>query len=151
MSKHNSKKDKLDFLRVLKNKNGHVGKACDAFGINRVTFYAWRKANWFAAELLAMQEAEKDDAEEMLRLYRTGVPEYKRNKKTGEFIMGADQKPIVIGWIIKPDPRSIRFYLERKASDRGYGKKQEIDHNLNLDKMPSKVSIGLTVHKKKKK
>lgn len=139
----------MQFLTILKNKNGHVSKACEAFGINRKTFYEWRKLGWFKKELDAMYEAEKDDAEEMLRLYRTGVPEYKR-KKNGDLVLGDDGKAIVIGWIIKPDPRSIRFYLERKAADRGYGKKQEQNINLNVTDMPKNVKIGLKVHKKKK-
>jgi len=143
-----SKKQKLQFIEVLRRKNGHVSKACEAFDISRSTYHAWMKLSWFSKLVEEMKEEEIDDAEEALRMHRKGVPEYLRNKK-GQIIPDEKGKPIIIGWLVKPDPKSVQFYLERKAKDRGYGKEQTV-HIPELPNMPE-VKIGLKVVKSNKK
>ena len=61
MGKQYTKAEKLQFVETLRLKNGHIGKACKAFGINRATYYAWMELKWFASEVNAMREEEKDD------------------------------------------------------------------------------------------
>ena len=144
-----SKKQKEKFIEVLKSKNGHVSKACDTFKISRSTYKAWLDLNdWFAKAVEAMKEAEIDDAEDMLRMHRKGVPKYKHDSK-GKIVRDEKGNPIVEDWLIKPDPKSTQFYLERKAKERGYGKEQTIKME-NPPEMPS-VNIGVKVVTPKKK
>lgn len=144
--KHYSDEERRDFLLILQKRDGHVAKACEAFGIPRKTFYRWKDIDWFLEELNAMQEKDLDDAEEMLRLHRKGVPNFLRDKD-GKKLKDENGKDIVDGWIIKPDPKTTMSYLEKKAKERGYGKHKVVD--LNINGMPQEASIGLTVHKKK--
>ena len=147
MAKHHTKKDKLNFLEIYRGLDGHISKACDKFGITRRTFYDWKKDDWFEQAIDDIDEEELDDAEEMSRLMRKGVPEYQRDKK-GAIVNDDKGKPIITGWLIPPSPKMVQFYLERKGVERGYGKIQTLKHEL--DNMPDEVNIGLTVHKKKK-
>ena len=147
MGKQYTKKERRKFIDVLRAKDGHIGKACIAFGINRSTYYDWLEEDWFAQEVTDMHEGEIDDAEEMLRVLRKGVPMYERDKK-GAIKTGPDGKPIVIGWLVKPDPKSVRFFLERKGADRGFGRVSNL--NIGLSGMMDNVQIGLKVHKKTK-
>lgn len=107
---------KRKFIEVLKNKNGHIGKACDSFGIHRSTYYDWIEDEWFAEEVKAMEEREVDDAEEMHRWLRLGIPK----------IEMIDGRPVLTGWEKEPDRHAIEFYLERKGRMRGWQQETKI-------------------------
>lgn len=144
--KVHSKADKKKFIEIFTNKNGHISKACAAYGINRSTYYDWMKEEWFSDEIEAVMEAEIDRAEELAKILREGIPEYKMTDD-GEIEKDEQGEPIVTGWVEKPDAQMIKHFLETKGKKRGYGKQLGID--LNVNKLPENVSIGLTVHKKK--
>lgn len=148
MAKKKTKKDKEKFIEVLRAKDGHIGKACKAAGIGRRTYYDWLEEEWFRAAIREMEEEELDDAEELARMHRKGVPEYLRDAE-GKIVRDANGKPILVGWIVKPDPKMIKHYLETKGKDRGYGKQQQID--VNLLSMPESASLGLKVNKRSEK
>ncbi len=142
-----SKKEKEQFIEIFRNKNGNITKACAAFNnLDRTTYYEWIKDEWFKNKIDAILEEEIDRAEEMAKILREGIPEYKLDE-AGEIVKGEDGEPIVIGWVEKPDARMIKHFLETKGKKRGYGKQIGVD--LNVVKMLENVSIGLTVHKKK--
>lgn len=145
--KTHTKADKQRFIQVLNKKDGHVSKACDAFGIDRKTYYNWMKEDWFKEEVEEVREKEIDDTEEIARMMRKGVPTYMRDKQ-GNLVYDKNGKPIVEKWLIKPDSKMVRHFLDTQGKERGYGKQVGID--INIHKMPEDVSIGLKVHKKKK-
>lgn len=140
-----SKKKKREFIQVLAKKDGHITKACEAFGIDRKTYHNWMKQDWFAKEVEEVREKEIDDAEEIARMMRKGVPVYLRDNK-GNLVLDKKGKPIIEKWLIKPDGKMVRHFLDTQAKERGYGKQTTVD--LNIHKMPEDVQIGLKVHKK---
>lgn len=143
--KEYTKQDKEEFIDIYRKKNGHISKSCASFGINRSTYYAWMEEEWFKEEIEAADEEEIDRAEEMSRVLRNGIPEYKTNEE-GEIEKDEYGDPIIIGWIEKPDAQMIKHFLETKGKKRGYGKQIGID--LSMRELPKNVSIGLKIHKR---
>ena len=142
-----SKEDKDNFIQILIKNNLNVSKACKSFKISRSTYQDWIKDKTFADLVLEAEQSEIDDAEDQLRMQRKGVPKYKLDNK-GDRAVDSSGNHIIIDWLIKPDAKSIHFFLERKAKDRGYGRTQEIT-GIEIPKMPE-VVIGLKIHKPKK-
>ena len=61
------KKDKQEFLQILKNKRFNISEACRAFGINRKTFYDWMIADEsYKRDYEDIKESAKDKAEDTL-------------------------------------------------------------------------------------
>lgn len=111
-----SKEQRQTFIEVLRAKNLHIGKACEAFGISRVTYYEWLKEEWFAQAVQDLEEREIDDSEEMHRWLRTGILK----------VESIDGQVRVTGWEKEPDRHAIEFFLERRAKKRGWQEETKV-------------------------
>jgi len=111
-----SKDDKIKFIEVLRAKNLHVGKACEAFKVSRVTYYEWLKDEWFAELVKELEEREIDDSEEMHRWLRSGIPKV-------ETLNGI---PTVTGWHKEPDRVALETFLRTKGKKRGWQEENRI-------------------------
>ena len=108
------KKDKQEFLQILKNKRFNISEACRAFGINRKTFYDWMIADEsYKRDYEDIKESAKDKAEDTLYKLVNGVAKY-------------DKECNFIDWKIKPDTTALIFYLKTQCKDRGYIEKTEV-------------------------
>ena len=96
----NTKKAKDDFLEAYKAKGLNISEACKAAGINRGTYYKWRKQREFSDKCEEIEEAFKDWVESQLV----------KKMKEGDNTM-------------------LIFYSKTKLKDRGYIEKQEIAHS----------------------
>ncbi len=123
-----SKKQKLQFLEILRLKNFNVSKACKDFkGISRNTYHLWLQEEWFKKAIDDMLEEEIDESEEIHRALRKGIPMIE-NKK-------------LVGWKEKPDRRAIEFFLQTKAKDRGYVKRIEQTGKDGKPLVPNKFKV----------
>lgn len=111
-----TKEKKQKFLQILKEKDLHIAKACEAYGITRTTFYEWKKENWFAEEYENMIEAEIDDAEEMHRYLRKGILKI-------EMVGG---KRTVTGFHKEPDRQALHEFLRSKGKGRGWSENLQL-------------------------
>lgn len=93
-------------VETLIAKLGIVSDACKAVGISRRTHYKW------------LDEDEK---------YRNAV------KEAEEVVKDLAEKVLYSSMFIDKDIQSIRFFLERKAKDRGYGLHQDlkVEHKVS--------------------
>ena len=109
------KVDRAKFLQTLIRKGLNITKACKAHNIARRTFYLWLETDpEFKQMYEDALEAEKDEAEEYHRIIRRGIPILDDNNK-------------ILGWIEKPDRQALETFLSRKAKERGWGDKKELD------------------------
>ena len=123
-----SKKQKLQFLEILRLKNFNVSKACKDFkGISRNTYHLWLQDEWFKKEIDDMLEEEIDESEEVHRILRKGIPKVE-NKR-------------LVGWEQKPDRKAIEFFLSTKAKERGYVKRIEQTGKDGKPLVPNKFKV----------
>ncbi len=123
-----SKKQKLQFLEILRLKNFNVSKACKDFkGISRNTYHLWLQEEWFKKEIDDMLEEEIDESEEVHRILRKGIPKVE-NKR-------------LVGWEQKPDRKAIEFFLSTKAKERGYVKRIEQTGKDGKPLVPNKFKV----------
>lgn len=112
----------------------NVSKACEKFPLDRRTYYEWLKNDpQFEQDLEDMKEADIDEAEEIHRVLRRGIPKINSKGK-------------ITGYILAPSRQAVEFYLLSKARSRGYG---DNGSAINPHKMaPPKVNF---IKKRKKK
>ncbi len=123
---NSNEETKKAFLENLPRKNYHIGKTCEAVGLKRRTFYNWLKEDSkFKEDYEDAVQADIDDSEEKMKLLRTGVPKFEKDK---------DGKSIFVGWTVKPHFGALLAHLESKAADRGWGRKLEITNKTNDDR-----------------
>ena len=125
-----SEEEKLRFLDVLRRKGFNVSAACKAMSIPRTTFYAWRRDQWFDDQINEALEEEIDEAEEMHRWLRKGIPRVEQ---------GADGITRVVGWIKEPDRQALEFFLRTKGRGRGWGEvleQQQIQGKVVIVRIP---------------
>lgn len=103
--------EKEQFVEVLRRKNFNVSAACKALNIPRQTVYGWRRDPWFDELINETLEEEIDDAEEMHRYLRKGIPRIEQ---------GPDKVMRVTGWIKEPDRQALEFFLRTKGRGRGW-------------------------------
>lgn len=112
---------KREFLAVLQQFGNHIANACKAYGINRSTYYGWLEQDeWFKSEIDQINEAEIDDAEQMHRYLRQGIPQIVKVTNPDGTVIER-----MIGWEEKPDRYALEFYLSRKGKTRGWGEKSK--------------------------
>lgn len=107
----NMRLSKKTILTVYKKKGGNISATCDALGIARKTFYAWKnKHPTLAEELSEVDESLVDFSESKL-----------------------------VKLISEENVTCILFHLRTKGRDRGYIERTEQDITLNpfLDLMKS--------------
>lgn len=95
---------KQEFLRAFEAKAGNVKVACQAMGMPRSKYYAWRRTD------LAFAEAVDDVLE--------GLKDFAESKLMVNIQQGKEA--------------SIFFFLKCKAKDRGYIERVDINHNATL-------------------
>jgi len=114
---------KREFLVVLQQFGNHISNACKSFGIERTTYYKWLENDpWFKSEIDQINEAELDDAEQMHRYLRQGIPQIVKETAPDGTVIER-----MIGWEEKPDRYALEFYLSRKGKTRGWGEKMMIN------------------------
>lgn len=64
-------------------------------------------------------------------------------EEAGELMLDYGESKLL--QFIEIDPVSLRFFLERKGRERGYGEKLNIDHTTKGDKMPEGTKTAITV------
>lgn len=92
-------------LKVFKSKAGNISATCDALGIDRSTFYSWRRKYPELDEML------KGEEESMIDFAETRLMEK----------------------INDGDLTAIIFFLKTKGKKRGYIEGREIDANVTTD------------------
>lgn len=104
-----TKKNKADFIAAYEASLGSVTMAAKKAGVDRTTYYHWCKTDpEFKAACKEAIEMQKDFAEsQLMKLIRDG------------------------------DAGSIKFYLQTKGRDRGYGDKIEVTGADGKDLVPS--------------
>ena len=104
-----TKKKKADFIAAYEASLGSVTMAAKKVGIDRTTYYNWCNTDHdFKAACEEAIEMQKDFAEsQLLKLIRDG------------------------------DASSIKFYLQTKGRDRGYGDKIEVTGADGKDLVPN--------------
>ena len=100
----NTKKAKEDFLKAYKAKALNISSACTAAGINRGTYYKWRKKKPFDEECREIEEAFKDWVESQIV------------KKMQE-----------------GDNTMLIFFSKCKMKDRNYVERQEVEHSGEMN------------------
>jgi predicted DNA-binding transcriptional regulator AlpA len=99
------KKEQLIFLEAFEKNAALIQQTCKKVGIDRGTFYNWKKDNEeFAKKVEDIEEGLIDFAES--KLYE--------NIKAGE-------------------SAAIFFFLKCKAKKRGYVERQEVEHSGTID------------------
>ncbi len=116
-----SEAEKLQFVEVLRRKNFNLSAACKAMQIPRQTVYGWRKDPWFDELLVEGLEEEIDEAEEMHRYLRKGIPRVEK---------GPDGIMRVTGWIKEPDRQALEFFLRTKGRGRGWSEQIEAQNRI---------------------
>lgn len=130
-----TKNKKKRFLELYPLKDFHIGKVCEAIGIDRTTYYNWmKKDKKFKRDLQTAEESDLDFTESQLRKLIEG---YHIEEEQGVMIKGK--------WVVKkikkfipPNPQLIQFKLKTKGKDRGYIDKWE----ENSDKIAGVVLVG---------
>jgi len=119
------------FLDLLRKNNLNVSKAVESMrkgfpSFERKTFYNWRDADQaFSEKYEELIEREIDEAEDLHRLHRRGIP-----KK--------DEDGNMAGWVLKPDRQAIEFFLKTKGRHRGYVERTE---HTGADDSPQELVI----------
>ena len=91
--------------------HGIVSDACKTVGISRVTYYSYYKND--------------SNFKETIDKIENVVLDYVEGK--------------LFKLIDKGDVASTLFYLKTKGKGRGYIEKSEIDHNINIPKLPDVI------------
>lgn len=129
------KTHKKQFLQLLERHNLNVSKAVEAFRntyptYERGTFYNWLEADpWFKTRWSELTEREIDDAEQLHKLHRNGIP-----------VRDSDGK--ITGWTLRPSREAVEFFLKTKGKHRGWIPAQE---NFNHDNVQPEDILGFTV------
>lgn len=93
-----TKKDKENFLKVLKGNGGNINDACNVTSIGRRTVYVWMdKEEWFKNSIDDIREISVDNVESAL--YKSAI----EGNTTAQI-----------------------FYLKTQGKNRGYVERQEI-------------------------
>lgn len=111
-AKEKTARNKARFLKAYEASLGNITAASNAIGIARTTYYLWRDTDpEFVKACEDAIELQKDFVEsQLMKLIRDG------------------------------DSGSVRFYLQTKGRDRGYGDKMELTGAGGKDLIPS-ISI----------
>jgi len=107
---------RMQFVQVFRSKATDVSRACQAFGIDRKTFYDWYKTDEAFKEAIEDARSEmKDFGESQLLTLMKGIPEL-------------DEAGKLIGWKVMPSTAAVIFFNKTRNKDRGYIERSEIVH-----------------------
>jgi hypothetical protein len=111
MSTNKSLQYKKELIQAMENCHGIVSDACLSVGVSRVTYYDYYK---------------KD------KEFKTTIDEIENTVL--DYVEGK-----LFKLIDKGDVASTLFYLKTKGKGRGYIEKSEIDHNVNVQELPTVI------------
>ena len=119
------KKPKIDdFRRALRDKMGNLNKVAAAFNVSRGTVYNWtREDPDFRAALRDERGQLFDECLGTARIVALGIPAYEyRLDGNGEAIRDERGRPLrdMVGWVSRPDPNMLRYFLEKLGGDSGF-------------------------------
>ena len=104
-------KKQRDFLIALPKYGLNESKAAAAAGITYHSIWEAKTKNQaFIKAYNEVKEADKDEAEEMHKYLRKGIPK----------VEAVGGKLVQTGWVKEPDRMAIEFFLKYKCKERGY-------------------------------
>lgn len=127
---------KANFVAAFRANFGNVSKCCREVGVTRRAFYYWLSTDSEFKELIQeIEETFIDEAEEIIRRAVNGGSVKKRQSQTTKF----DKDGNIIYRVqhveqteLPPDPLIAKYYLEKQAAHRGWGKE-------GLDQEPPEI------------